>query len=157
MNNNSVLIGGACLFKEEDGKCFWLLVKSNPESEWELPKIVVRKVESSVRAVLRMLGEQGGMSVRILEEAGRSGGVTTVNNKVVPQRIIYYLTRQKSSEGEIIGFSEYSWLDYAKAVKKLSSKKEVQMLTGARDEYKNWLKKRKKRRALLKLQASKAV
>lgn len=148
MNNNSVLVGGVCLFKEEEGKCFWLVIKNKEEGEWELPKIVVRKVESSVRAVLRMLGEQGGMSVRILEEVGRSGGVTTLNNKVVPQRVIYYLLRQRSAEGEIIGFSEFEWFDYTKAVKKLSQKKEAQMLGVARDMYKTWSKNRKKRKKL---------
>lgn len=149
MNNNFVLIGGVCLFKEEEGKTFWLLTKTNTESDWELPKIIVRKVESSVRAVLRMLGEQGGMSVRVIEEAGRTSGATTINNKVVPQKVIYYLARQKSSEGEIIGFSEFTWVEYPKALKKLSQKKEIQMLTAARDEYKEWLKRRKKKKLLV--------
>ena len=39
---------------------------------------------------------------------------------------------------EILAFSSYQWLDFAKASKKLALKKEVQVLTNARDVLKEW-------------------
>ena len=135
-----VLISGAIVFKEDRGKLTWFVVKQTDDGDWEIPKVVVRKVESSVRASLRMVGEQGGMDVKVLEEAGRSGGVVTVNNKVLPQRQIYYLLHCTSGDGDVVGFSEYEWLEYASAIRKLTSKRERLMLKQARDEYKKWKK-----------------
>jgi len=143
MNNNQILISGVALFKEQTNGRRWLVVKQSEDGDWEIPKTVVRKVESSVRAVLRMLGEQGGMSAKVLEEAGRSGGITTVNGKTVPQRHVYYLAMLQAAQGEIIGFEEFKWLDYAKAVRKLSSKRERAILKSARKELRIWLKAQK--------------
>jgi len=119
------------------------VIKNSENDSWEIPKTVVRKVESSVRAIIRMLGEQCGMNVRVIEEAGRSGGITTINGKTVPQRHIYYLAKMLSAQGEILGFEEYRWLEYAQAIRKLSTKRERAILKAAKKELVEWLKKRK--------------
>lgn len=142
MNTKVVLISSAVVFKKVGKKDLWFLVKSS-EGEWEIPRTVVRKGESSVRASLRMMGEQGGMTTRVLEEAGRAGGVTTINDKTLPQRHLYYLTRLLEEEGEAIGFEEFVWLEYAKAIRKLPSKRERSMLKQARKELRIWRKKKK--------------
>ena len=134
INKNLVLVAGACIFKEKRGSLKWFLVKQNGEDEWEIPKVLVRKGESSVRAVLRMMGEKGNMTTRVLEEAGRFGGITTVNGKKLPQRHIYYLMLEKAQSGEAIGFSESTWLDYSKSQKTLSSKREKAVLRAASKE-----------------------
>lgn len=144
MINTNVLVGAACLCKKQRGGSRWFVVKQNDDEGWELPKVTARRGESSVRATLRMMGEQGGMSTKVIEEAGRAGGVTTVNGKTLPQRTLYYFMILKSSEGEAIGFGESAWLKYAQAVRKLGKKRERAMLKLARKEYKVWLKKRKK-------------
>jgi hypothetical protein len=142
--NNTILIAGAIVYKRlKNKKIKWFITKQSDDSDWEIPKIVVRKGESSVRAVLRMTGEQAGMGCRVLEEAGRAGDSTIVNGKSMPRKIIYYLTKQ-NTEGEVLDFSDYLWLDYSKAQRKLSSKREKEMLKLANKEFKNWLKKRKK-------------
>ena len=144
MNKNLVLVGGICLVKENRNKLYWFLVDTSSEEEnefWEIPKNTVRKVESSVKSVIRMMGEQGGMSIRILEEAGRSGGVTMVSGKTIPQRIIYYVGIVQSAEGEPIGFPNYAWVEHSKAVKKLG-KREQAILKAAKKEYKKWVKQK---------------
>lgn len=143
MDKNLVLVSGAVLFKEGRGKRRWFIVKQSEDESWEIPKVFVRKGESSVRAALRMMGEQGGMTTKVLEEAGRSGGVTSINGKIVPQRHLYYLMIFQSGAKEAIGFENYLWLDYARAVRKLSSKRERAMLKSARQELRK-LKKAKK-------------
>ncbi|KKQ42195.1 MAG: hypothetical protein US60_C0022G0021 [Microgenomates group bacterium GW2011_GWC1_37_8] len=144
MNKNFVLISCACVFNEKHGKQKWFLVKLD-EDKWEIPKMVVRKGESSVRAGLRMMTEKGGMNVRVLEEVGRAGGVTSVNDKTFPQRYIYYLMLNKMIGGEVIGFSDFLWLEHAKAVRKLTSKRERQMLKIAKQVLIKWQKERKKK------------
>jgi hypothetical protein len=146
IDKNIVLVSVACLFKRQKGrsKIKWFLVKPNEDSKWELAKVLVRKGESSVRAAIRMTGEKGAMTTKVLEEVGRAGGVTTVNGKTLPQRYLYYLMILKASSNEAIGFHDYAWFDYAGAVRKLPSKRERQMLKEARKVYRNWKKEKQK-------------
>ena len=146
MDKNLVLISGAIVYRYQNDKVEWFLVRHQDTNEWEIPKVTVRKGESSVRAALRIMGEKGAMTTRVLEEAGRAGGTTTLNGKTVPQRYIYYLMVLKLSSKEPIGFQSYEWFEYPKAIKKLSSKRETSMLRDAKDTYKKWKKERKARR-----------
>jgi hypothetical protein len=131
IDKNIVLIGVALVYRNQKDSLEWFISKKQDSEEWELPKVLVRKGDSSVRATLRLMGEKGAMNVRVLEEVGRAGGSATVNGKSVSQRYLYYLQVLKSSSEEAIGFSEYLWGDYSKVVKKLSSKREQAMLKSA--------------------------
>lgn len=145
--NSRMLTAGAVVFKRLDNKKVqWFVVKNSEEESWEIPKTVVRKGESSVRAALRMMGEQAGMTTRILEEAGRYSTSIAVNGKMTPKQFIYYLMLFKSS-GEVLAFDEFNWLDFGKAIKKLDSKKEKDMLRGAKEELDKWIKERQKKRS----------
>ena len=141
---NTVLVSVGVIFRDYHGKRKWLLVRKNDDSEWELPRITVRKTESSARASIRMAGEQLGANTQILEEAGRSGGTVTVNGRTLSQRLIYYLMKLKSQDGEVLGFAEASFFEYAQAVRRLTTKRERQMLKAAKDEYKRWLVKKER-------------
>jgi 8-oxo-dGTP pyrophosphatase MutT (NUDIX family) len=139
-----LLVGVAVVFNRDNrGKPRWFVIRQTADGEWELPKMAVRRGESSVRSVIRAMGEQGGMKVKVLEEVGRSGGALTVNGKVVSQRYLYYLMLEKGG-GEVLGFEQYDWLDYPKAVRKLVTKRDKQMLMTARDMVKEMEKKKKK-------------
>lgn len=137
-----LLIGVAVLFKKSKSKNVWFLVKKKDSEDWELPKTNVRRGESSVRAVIRMMGEQGGMDAKVFEEAGRSNGASMVNNKPVSNRSLYYLMMMKEGH-EVLGFEDYGWFEYQKAARKLKNKKELAMLKSARDILKE-VEKRKK-------------
>ncbi|MFC1625601.1 NUDIX domain-containing protein [Patescibacteria group bacterium] len=142
-DNQQILISGAVVFRDFRGKRQYILVKQKDDVGWEIPKIIVRKGESSVRASIRMMAEQGGMTAKVLEEAGRVSGSTVVNGKSIPQKYYYYLMVFKTGMGEIIGFSDYQWLEYAKANKILALKREKEMLKGAKDALKLWEKEKK--------------
>ncbi len=137
-----LLIGVAVLFKKSKSKNVWFLVKKKDATDWELPKTNVRRGESSVRSVIRMMGEQGGMDAKVLEEAGRANGASMVNGKPVSNRSLYYLMFMKESN-EVLGFEDFDWFEYAKAVRKLKNKKELAMLKSARDILKEVEKKKK--------------
>lgn len=139
-NNQQIVISGVAVMRENRNKRQWLVVKQKEESDWELPKVTVRKGESSVRAAIRLTGEQAGMTARILEEAGRGTGSTTINSKTVPQKFYYYLMLLKAGGQEAIGFTDFKWLEYADAVKKLWIKKEKDVLKSAKDTLKEWEK-----------------
>ncbi len=139
-DKKSVLVASAIVFRDNNGKIQCFIVKESPETDWEFPKTVVRKGESSVRAALRMLGQKAAMSARVIEEAGRSNGVFTVNGKVSTKRLIHYITITKSFASETIGFTEDAWLAYKDAVKKLTSKKEQTLLKDSYEYYNLWKK-----------------
>ncbi len=136
--NQQVSIGGAVVFRDNRGKRQFLLVKTKEDGGWEIPKVMVRKGESSVRSVIRLTGEQGGITARVLEEAGRYTGNVLVNGISVSQKYYYYLMLQKGGPSELIGFQAFKWLEFPDANKKLDSKKEKEMLKGAKEVLKEW-------------------
>ena len=138
--NQQMVIGGAVVFRDNRGKRQFLLVKQKEGDDWEIPKVMVRRGESSVRAVLRMVSEQAGMTARVLEEAGRATGTTMVNSKSIPQKFYYYLLLQKGGNTELLSFDQYRWLEYGDATKKLAIKREKDMIKGGRDVLKEWEK-----------------
>lgn len=143
-NNQQVLIGGAVIVRETKNKREFMLIKQKEDADWEIPKVTVRKGESSVRAVIRMTAEQAGMSIRILEEAGRAVGNVVNNGKSISQKYYYYLMVQKTGAADAIGFFDFQWLEFPQAVKKLALKREKEMLKSGRDIYKEWEKAKKK-------------
>lgn len=132
MKQKEILIAGATVYKKQDDKALWFIVKQSEDLGWEIPKTTVRRGESSVRAVIRQMGEQGGMRTKVLEEVGRSVGSSIINAKVIPQRTIYYLMLQRG-DNEVLGFVEYDWVDFNKAMKKVENKKEQKILEKARE------------------------
>lgn len=143
MKQKLILAGAAVVYKKVKDKPVWFVVKQKEDSDWEIPKTNARRGESSVRAVIRMMGEQAAMNVRVLEEVGRSGGAAMVAGKTIPQRTIFYLMFCKEAN-EVLSFVDFDWLDYGKAVKKLKAKKDMAMLKSARDLLKELDKKKKK-------------
>ena len=86
-----ILVGGSLVYKKDGGKTLWFIVKDNADSQWELSKTTVRRGESSVRSVIRVMAEQGGMKAKVFEEVGRVSSAVMHNGKPIDQRIIYYL------------------------------------------------------------------
>ncbi|MEK7188612.1 MAG: NUDIX domain-containing protein [Patescibacteria group bacterium] len=144
MKEKVQLISGAVIFRPKRIGYVWFLVKKNPEDNWEILKSIVRKGESSVRASIRASEEQAGMKAKVLAEAGRVNAVTRDNGKVIKQKYLYYFMLYKIG-GEVLGFSDHIWLDYQKASRKLSSKRDKIMLKNAYNLFKEWKKKQKKR------------
>lgn len=138
--NQQILIGGAVIFRDNRGKRQWFLVKQKDGDNWEIPKVTVRKGESSVRSVLRLTGEQAGMSTRILEEVGRLSGNTTINNKLIAQKYYYYLMLLKAGGLDPIGFHDFCWVEYTQAIKKVELKKEKDIFKNAKEVLKEWEK-----------------
>lgn len=140
--NSQLTVSGAIVYKDYGGKRKFLLIKQGEDSGWEIPKVTVRRGESSVRAALRMTGEMAGMSTQVLEEAGRSSATTVVNGKSMPVKFYYYLLIQRSG-GEMLGFARHEWLEFSDALKKISLKKEKDMLKSAKVVLRDWEKARK--------------
>jgi len=140
---DEVTAAAAIVYKLTKDKILWFLVKESDDNGWEIPRTNARRGESSVRAVIRMMAEQGGMEAKVLEEAGRAGGAVKVKERLMTQRTYYYLMVAKDG-GEILGFNETGWFDYSQATRKLASKREQLMLKEANKILKDLQKKAKK-------------
>lgn len=127
----TIIVSVPVVFKGSIKNPKWFLVKKNDEKEWELPKTMTRRGESSVRAAIRMMSEQGGFRASVIEEVGRSGGATKVNGRPVSQRYLYYLMTYRVG-GEVLGFEEAEWMEHSKALKKLGVKRDKDMLKTAK-------------------------
>lgn len=141
--NQEMSVTGAILFRDKRGKKQYLLVKTKDSKDWEIPKTIVRRGESSVHAVLRLTGEQCAMSTRILEEVGRYNANAVLNGKAVVQKYYYYLMMLRSGGDEILAFDASTWVDLSTAAKKVTDKKEKQMLTDTKGVLKIWEKEKK--------------
>jgi ADP-ribose pyrophosphatase YjhB (NUDIX family) len=133
MADKTVIVSVAVVFRKRGKKTYWFVVRPVEENSlWELPRTMVRRGESSVRASIRAMAEQGGMRAKALEEVGRSGGAVKLKGKPVVQRSLYYLMAWKDG-GEVIGYAEHQWLEYGKAVRRVPAKRDKMMLKQARD------------------------
>ena len=128
--------------KGGNGRHYWLVVKQSEGDGWSFPKVMVRRGESSARGAIRVMGELGGLSAKIIEEAGRIGGSMKIKDKVVPKRSLYYLMIMELG-GEMLGFEDFVWKEYPQAVKILSSVKEKEMFLSAKKELGIWIKNHK--------------
>lgn len=145
MKGDTVLVGAGVIYKRPKGRDpQWFIVKSSEETDWELPKTVVRRGESSVRSIIRLTQEQALMRTKVLEEVGRASGAGRVNGKAVNQKYLYYLMHCKDM-GEIMGFHDYKWVDHKVAVKMLPLKRDLNMMKDAKALLKTIDAKREKR------------
>ncbi len=144
MKNDAVMVGAAVVYKRVKGKePQWFIVKSDEGGEWEIPKTIVRRGESSVRSVIRLTQEQASMRTKVLEEVGRASGAGRVNGKAVNQKYLYYLLHCKDT-GEIMAFPDFKWVDYKVAAKLLPLKRDQNMLKDAKEILKTVDVKREK-------------
>lgn len=144
MKEKIVFVGIPIVAKRGSEGPSWFLIKEE-DGGWEFPKSIARKGESSVRAAIRCMAEQGGIRLKVLEEAGRAGGAVRLDKKVVTQKHLYYLGESKD-EGQELGFQQWGWFPHTKALRMLEGKREKEMLKEAKKIFKEVLKARALRR-----------
>ncbi|MBI2590960.1 MAG: NUDIX domain-containing protein [Candidatus Blackburnbacteria bacterium] len=127
------LTTGATIFRKKRGQAEWLVVKFGSKTPGELIKGPVRRGESSVGAILRILREEQGMSVEVLEESGRISS---------SQKVIYYLIEQSAPADKQRITHQEKWGQYSQIVRVLGSEKERKILQQAKDVLKELSKKK---------------
>lgn len=129
------LVAGATLFKRRNGLPVWLVVKTDSKGQWELPKGLVRRGESSVGSILRAMREDAGLIMEVLEEAGR----TTIS----AEKAIFYLGERISAIPAENVYKQEKWLPYMQAKKSLGLEREKKMLVQANEVLKEWTRRQK--------------
>jgi len=144
MAQNQLIVGCAIIAKKRSAGDFWWLVIRQKEGGWEFPKVIARKGESSVRAVIRMAAEQGGMNAQVLNEAGHFISQTVLEGKSIQKRTLYYTMFQRAG-GEMIGFDEAKWVNSQEIIKRLESKGEKEFFKIAKRTLKDFWGRNKKK------------
>lgn len=134
--DDEILVAGSAVCKQRAGKTYWLLVRPGKEDSLQLPKVIVRRGESSVRAAIRSVSEMAGIRGKVLEEAGRTTVFSTRDGKSLFRRIIYYLMQQRGKD-ENAPTARVFWSEFIRARSKLSSL-EQRILAQARTTLTEW-------------------
>ena len=136
------LVAGIVAYRDKKGGTEWFVIKTAESSGWELPKMDVRRGESSARAAIRLM-DDFGESARILEEAGRATVSTTSNGESVDQKLIFYLMRRGIGGMVAIKKVDGKWIPYASAKRSLALVREQRILQQANAVLKTWTRKEK--------------
>lgn len=130
------LITAATIYRKKRGGSFeWLVVKPNAKTPGELPKGPVRRGESSVGAILRILREDSGMTVEVKEESGRFNQGTS--------KFLYYLIEATGISTIKDAKKQEKWGQYSQVAKFLGTDREKKMLSQAKDVLKELQKVKK--------------
>ena len=137
--DEEILVSAGAVFKNRAGKNLWLLVKGSSNESWQLPKSIVRRNESSVRAVIRTLSEMAGVRVRVIDEVSKTSVRSGRNGRSFTKRTIYYLMQQRGKDGTI-ATSRTTWVNARNMRGKLKSIAERKILTQAKKILTQWQK-----------------
>ena len=116
------------------------MIIKNEEEKWSLPKIDVRRGQSSVMALLRFVRETLEIQVLVLEEAGRIT-LSRGSNGNESEKLLFYLLQQQEREPRTP--RDGKWLSCSVAKKRLALLREQKMLQQASDVLRVWRKKKK--------------
>jgi bis(5'-nucleosidyl)-tetraphosphatase len=125
---------GFVVFTErEDGKRLYLLLHY-PSGHWDFPKGHVEEGESEIRAALRELREETGLTdVEVVFGFRKeiSNFFTEAGERVL-KTVVYYLCRSKTTEIKLsYEHMGYEWLPYEAALSKIKFRTSKEVLEAA--------------------------
>lgn len=126
---------GFLIFREYDDKEFLLL--HYPAGHWDYPKGHVEKGETEIETALRELEEETGISesqIDVIE--GFRETIDYFYHKrydMSHKQVVYFLGKSKTSDVEISReHQDYTWLEYDKAMDRLTFKNAKDLLKKAK-------------------------
>lgn len=130
---------GVIPFIKEDNEVKFLLIK-HLDGHWSFPKGKKDPGESDLETAKREFLEETGINeIQILDHRTFIEKYSfTKDEKEIEKEVVYYLGEVQTKDVKIQQeeVSEYKWLDYDNALKVLTHKETIQILTDA-NEYMN--------------------
>lgn len=125
---------GGVIFKKSNNDIEYLLIynkKGNANGHWGFPKGHVENNETEKETALREIKEETGLSVEFIGDFREH---TRYSPKIdVLKDVIYFLAKPKSDTVTIqqSEISDYAWLDYDNALKRISNSSDKKILESA--------------------------
>lgn len=122
-------------YKDEDGNFEWVIIKPSGRNQWRLPKGIIDKGETSLKAAEREVEEEAGIDVEVLGKIGQDKYFYVLGKDRIYKIVTYFLMRYiKEAKGPLSWETEQIlWLPYEEAFEKLSFKGEKEILKKAWD------------------------
>jgi 8-oxo-dGTP pyrophosphatase MutT (NUDIX family) len=124
--------------KNEKLKTEWLLIRPSGKKRWQLPKGLIDEGESSRKAALREVREEGGAETEVLEKIDTIKIFFHYHYEGAPKELVlktitFYLMRylKDTKEGPDFEVEKVSWLPFEEAYKTLTFTSEKKVLKKA--------------------------
>lgn len=84
---------GGVVFKKENNKTFFLLIKPAETDRWQFPKGLIDKGESAQEAAIREVAEEGGVKAEVVEKLGTSSYFFVWEGEKIFKTVTYFLMK----------------------------------------------------------------
>ena len=125
---------GAIIFKKEDNKILYLIIKHKGEGHWGFPKGHVENNETEKETAKREIYEEVGLKVNFLENFRES--LSYINHmKNTKKTVVFFLCEATSDKVEYVfdELEDHKWLMFNDAVKNLTHENSISLLEKASD------------------------
>ncbi|MFZ5932742.1 MAG: NUDIX hydrolase [Patescibacteria group bacterium] len=121
---------GGVVFKKTPKSFLWLIIKPAGTDRWQLPKGRIDAGETSGKAAIREVEEEGGVKVRPIKKLGTSQYFFTFEDKRIFKTVSYFLMEylQDNLGGHDHEVEETLFLPFRDAYEKLTFKDDKKML-----------------------------
>lgn len=126
---------GIVVFRKENSKILYLVLHYG-KGHWDFPKGHIEKGETEKDAAVRETQEETGISDLNFIEGFKEkiGYFFRQGKKLVHKEVIYFLAETKTGEVKLsFEHSGFEWLDYEKAIEKITFKSSKEILKKAND------------------------
>ncbi len=108
----------------------WLIIKPRGVDRWQLPKGLINKNESSAKAALREVGEEGGIKAQIIERLGNQRYFYVWKGAKIFKNVDFYLMQYlaKKKGGHDQEIDEAIFLPFKEALNRLTFKNDKEFL-----------------------------
>ncbi len=125
--------GGVVFKKDDKSKVKWLIIKPAGRNEWRLPKGLIEKSETSVKAAMREVEEESGVKAAIKEKVGIIQYFYSQDGEKILKEVIFFL--MEYLEGDLNNHDEEvdkaKFVTFDEAYKRLTYETEKDILSQA--------------------------
>ena len=147
---------GGLVFKNEDGKVLWLLIKTGSRKRtskeiwiYKFPKGHIQKREFLKQAALREVEEEGRVKARIVDKIGSNNYIIydSLNKKRIVKKVTFFLMEYVGESSvryfDKEGVMGREWMSFEQAKDRLAYDSEKTLLGKARNKLEEILKRKK--------------
>jgi 8-oxo-dGTP pyrophosphatase MutT (NUDIX family) len=122
---------GGVVFKKEKGKTKWLIIQPKGTDRWQLPKGQIDEGESSRKAAVREVEEEGGVKTRLIKKLGDTRYFYILHGEKIFKTVTFYLMEYQGSSKKGPDKKEIdkvTFVPFEEAIKKLTFKDDRKMV-----------------------------